>query len=715
MKRKILTVLLALVMVVGLLPMAALAAEPLPAEADPAQWDTIKLTRTDGTELVEDTDYTISYGTYYHYAYSERFKYHIYNITTSDPIVISGGGQYKGPLTNPLKSRITLGADVISVTFKDVTALGELSIAEGSRVTFTLEGANNVDYIYGVGASTNMTFEGSGSLTGKHIGGVNKYGAAKGTNIGCNITINSGTFDITAGYESAIGGGRYGDSGTITINGGKITAKSSYGAAIGGGQSGDAGTIIITDGEVNAVGSFGAAIGGGQNGDATEIKIDGGTIDAKGSHVGAAIGGGQNGDAQKIEITDGDITITARKMAVGGSNAGNISISGGTFDIKGLDSSSKEIPADASQIGAASGGQATEVTISGGKFSCDISSLVTEENTPVAKVEANNQTTYVVGGTSIADAANSGEDVTVVKAGEITGLEAGKTINVADGVDGVTVNGNEVAANASYTEPVPIPAYSVKVAAAENGAVTSNRRSATRGQTVTLTVSPADGYALDSLTVTDAKGNEIELTDKGDGKYTFKMPASRVTVTATFKKVPVFTDVEAGRWYTEAIEWAAEEGIVWDEDGSGLFNPDADCTRAAIVTFLWRAFGAPEPTITECPFTDVSKSDPWYKAVLWAYENKITVGYDSTTVFAPDATSERAQTLTFLKRAVKAADVETGNDFTDVPEGAWYETAVNWGVSEGLTNGYDDPTVFAPHMECSRAQIIAFIYRLLHE
>ena len=349
--------------------------------------------------------------------------------------------------------------------------------------------------------------------------------------------------------------------------------------------------------------------------------------------------------------------------------------------------------------------------VTGGEFTSDPTTYVTGE-APVAEIVADQTTSYAVGSTSIANAANNGEAVTVIKAGEITGLEAGKTINVADGVTGVTVNGNAVEANASYTEPVPIPAYSVKVAAAENGTVTSNRRSATRGQTVTLTVSPADGYALDSLTVTDAKGNEIELTDKGDGKYTFKMPASRVTVTATFKKAPIFTDID-GRWYTPYIEWAAENDIALDEDGSGLFHPDADCSRAAIVTFLWRAFGSQEPTITECPFTDVSESDSWYKAVLWAYENKITVGYDDPTVFAPDATSERAQTLTFLKRAVKAADVETGNDFTDVPEGAWYEAAVNWGVSEGLTNGYDDPTVFAPHEDCSRAEIIAFIYRLL--
>ncbi len=257
-----------------------------------------------------------------------------------------------------------------------------------------------------------------------------------------------------------------------------------------------------------------------------------------------------------------------------------------------------------------------------------------------------------------------------------------------------------------------IPAYTVKVNDTEHGTAVSNRRSAVRGQTVTITVTPDEGYVLAALTVTDRSGKTIAVTDKGDGKYTFKMPGSRVTVSASFRRLSVFTDID-NAWYTDDILWAEEMNIALDEDGSGLFRPKDDCSRAAIVTFLWRAFGSPEPTVTECPFTDVKESDPWYKAVLWAYENKITDGYGDPTIFAPDATSERAQTLTFLKRAVKAADVTTGNDFTDVPEGAWYEAAVNWAVSEGLTNGYDDPTIFAPREDCSRAEIIAFIHRLL--
>ncbi len=257
-----------------------------------------------------------------------------------------------------------------------------------------------------------------------------------------------------------------------------------------------------------------------------------------------------------------------------------------------------------------------------------------------------------------------------------------------------------------------IPAYTVKVNDTEHGAVASNRRSAIRGQTVTLTVTPDEGYELTGLTVTDRSGKTVTLTDKGDGKYTFKMPGSRVTVSASFRRLSVFTDIDDA-WYTDAIRWAEEMGIARDDDGSGLFRPTEDCTRAGIVTFLWRAAGCPEPTGTENPFTDVSESDPWYKAVLWAWENGVTKGYGVPTLFAPTATSTRAQTVLFLKRAVKADDVTTGNDFTDVPEGAYFENGVNWAVSEGLTNGYDDPSIFAPNMNCSRAEIIAFIYRLL--
>ena len=452
-KSKFLSILLALCLTLSLLPVSAMAAEPLPAGADPSVWDRLTLTRADGTALVEGTDYTITKGTYYHYAYTESFTYNIYNVTTPDAVVISGGAQYQNAsLSNPLKSRVVLGAATANVTLSSVTALGELSIAEGSTVNFTLMGDNYVDYIYGKGATTNMIFGGEGSLTGKHIGGVNKYNADPATNVSCNITINSGTYNMTAGYESAIGGGQYGNAGTITINGGNITAKSNYGAAIGGGQNGAATSVIITDGQVNATGSFGAAIGGGQNGDANSIKIEGGLIEARGSHIGAAIGGGQSGSVGTVEITDGDITAIARKMAIGGENAGDITISGGSIKLGKLDSSSNEIPADASQIGAASGGKVDEIKISGGTFNVQIPKDYCEEgfditddgngNYTVAepKIASINGVTYGSLDKAIA-AVKDGETITILAADEYTlnGSLAytGKafTIEAADGVN----------------------------------------------------------------------------------------------------------------------------------------------------------------------------------------------------------------------------------------------------------------------------------------
>ena len=458
--KKVLATILALVMALSLCT-SAWAASPIPEEAKPENWDTLKITRVDGTELTAGTDYTVTDGEYSHYAYSEPFTYHIYNILTSDAIVISGGAQYKNDsLSNPLKSRVKLDKSVTDVTLKDITALGELSVADGSNVVFTLVGDNNIDYIYGVGATTNMTFAGDGSLAGKHIGGVNKYGAAKGTNIGCNITINSGTFNITAGYESAIGGGQYGDSGKITINGGKITAKSNYGAAIGGGQNGDAGEIVIVSGEIDATGSFGAAIGGGQQGNAKDIAISGGNITAKGSHVGAAIGGGQNGDAQKISITDGEITAIARDRAIGGKNVGTISISGGDIRLGKLNSSSQEVAADASQIGAATGGTSTEVKVSGGTFAQDISSLVTGNEAIATTGEADSKE-YHVGNSSIAKAAGESGTITVVKGSELSDIPDGTTVingtnqGENQGND-ITINGDKTVA-AGETEEIKAP------------------------------------------------------------------------------------------------------------------------------------------------------------------------------------------------------------------------------------------------------------------
>ena len=345
---------------------------------------------------------------------------------------------------------------------------------------------------------------------------------------------------------------------------------------------------------------------------------------------------------------------------------------------------------------------------------------LTKEAVASIKVSSSN-TVYYATLQEAVDAVQDGQTITLRKdAGEATVSRTVK-FTVAPSTYSYTINLGANCTNASetaheyditYTAPV-IPAYTVTVNAAENGTVTSNRRTATRGQTVTLTVAPEAGCQLDTLTVTDRSGNAVELTDKGNGTYTFKMPASKVTVAATFKKAPVFTDAGENNWYTAAILWAAEKGVALDEDGSGLFRPMDNCTRADMVTFLWRVAGCPEPTV-ENPFTDVKESDPWYKAVLWAYETGVTRGYGSKDMFAPDAVSSRAQTMLFLQRAVKGVDA-AGDSFTDVPAGYYYEGAVYWALQNEVTKGYGDSKVFGPEYDCNRAEIITFIYRLYNK
>ena len=248
----------------------------------------------------------------------------------------------------------------------------------------------------------------------------------------------------------------------------------------------------------------------------------------------------------------------------------------------------------------------------------------------------------------------------------------------------------------------------------QNGEVTVSRRYAEAGDTVTITVKPDSGYVLGSLTVTDKNGDALKLTDKGDGKYTFTMPAGKVEVTAVFTGNNPFTDVPAGSYYEDAVIWAVGKGITTGTSAT-TFSPDGICTRAQAVTFLWRAAGSPAPTSTAMPFTDVPAGSYYYSAVLWAIENGITKGTSDTT-FSPDADCTRAQIVTFLYRYEQSQGKGfTGEwmfqlPFTDVPE--WCYEAVAWCYMEKVTDG-TTATTFSPDTNCTRAQIVTFLYRCM--
>ena len=323
------------------------------------------------------------------------------------------------------------------------------------------------------------------------------------------------------------------------------------------------------------------------------------------------------------------------------------------------------------------------------------------------------------------------------------GATADTTYNVASGTtitlptprrSGYTFNGwydgsKFYAAGASYTVSATVtlnaswsyissgsssydPTYSVSTPSkTENGSVTVSPKNASKGDTVTVTVKPDSGYVLETLTVTDKNGNELTLKDKGNGKYTFTMPAGKVEVKATFMEdnsmLNFFYDVPNNAYFYEAVKWAVKNGITTGV-GDNLFAPEQPCTRAQIVTFLWRAAGSPEPKGAASGMSDVVSGSYYEKAVAWAIENGITTG-TTTSTFSPDATCTRAQAVTFLARALKAKAASAA-EFSDVPTGSYFADAVAWAAANGVTEGIGGG-LFGSGNTCTRAQIVTFLYR----
>lgn len=275
----------------------------------------------------------------------------------------------------------------------------------------------------------------------------------------------------------------------------------------------------------------------------------------------------------------------------------------------------------------------------------------------------------------------------------------------------------ELSGTVTYVEPSYSsgssydPTYSITVDKSKNGAVTVSPKSASKGDTVTVTVKPDSGYVLETLTVTDKNGNELTLKDKGNGKYTFTMPAGKVEVKATFMEdnsmLNFFYDVPNNAYFYEAVKWAVKNGITTGV-GNDLFAPEQPCTRAQIVTFLWRAAGSPEPKGAASGMTDVVSGSYYEKAVAWAIENGITTG-TTTSTFSPDATCTRAQAVTFLARALKAKAASAA-EFSDVPTDSYFADAVAWAAANGVTEGIGGG-LFGSDNDCTRGQIVTFLYR----
>ena len=308
----------------------------------------------------------------------------------------------------------------------------------------------------------------------------------------------------------------------------------------------------------------------------------------------------------------------------------------------------------------------------------------------------------------------------------LRGLKAGDSLNIpytftasgnysGERTGSITVTAQE--RPASSVTPVA-PTYPVTAPdSAENGSISASRKNASKGTVVTVTVQPEAGYVLETLTVTDKNGNVLELTDKGNGQFTFIMPGSKVEIAATFMEdnsvLNFFYDVPNEAYYFEAVKWAVAQEIT-DGVGGNLFAPDQPCTRAQIVTFLWRAAGCPEPKRTGS-FSDVSEGSYYAKAVAWAAANGITGGTGEGR-FSPDAACTRGEIVTLLYRYLQSkGEGFTGNwmfllPFTDVPE--WCYEAVAWCYMKNITEG-TSATTFSPDDPCTRGQIVTLLYRCM--
>lgn len=246
----------------------------------------------------------------------------------------------------------------------------------------------------------------------------------------------------------------------------------------------------------------------------------------------------------------------------------------------------------------------------------------------------------------------------------------------------------------------------------ENGSVNISSTSAKRGSIVTITVTPDVGYVLDELTVTDKDGKELSLTKKSDTEYTFVMPAGKVEITPSFVKQAeepsrVFVDVKTGDYFYDAVLWAVEKGIT-NGTSAETFSPEDPCTRAQIVTFLWRAAGSPVVNYA-MDLSDVAGDAYYAEAVRWALSEGITTGTSDHT-FSPDAVCTREQAVTFLYRAVGSPAVSGESAFEDVGADAYYARAVAWAAQNGVTNGISQ-ALFGTGSDCTRAQIVTFLYR----
>ena len=672
-------------------------------------------------------------------------------VTAADNATVTLLKDVTANVTIPEDKTITLNLNGMTLTNVD-----DHTILNNGNLTITGTGrVDNISHAKGALYNKGTVVINGGTFDRSQENGMNKGESGQNSwytikNVG-TMTINDGATVQTAGNNAALG-----KFSSLVSNG--YFNTNDYNTNKGLEQP-----ILTIDG-----GTFRGGLNTIKNDDRARLTINGGTFSnyyqavVQNHNIAEITGGtftaasdantetygiyncgcGADIDLGTLTVSGGTFTGATYAVAEVSSQNAIVNISGGQF------------AGTKAAIIKSSTSNAT-IAISGGSFSQPVKKDYLDSSLNAELKRASGETPYSYY-TSMNDAlaaAKPGDTVTDLKATtelKVTltmkyndGATADITYNVASGTtitlptpahrSGYTFNGwydgsKFYAAGASYKVSATAtlnaswsyissgsssydPTYSVSTPSkTENGSVTVSPKSASKGDTVTITVKPDSGYVLETLTVTDKNGDELKLTDKGNGKYTFTMPGSKVEVKATFMEdnsvLNFFYDVPNGAYFYEAVKWAVDKGIT-NGLSDTMFGPYESCTRAQIVTFLWRATGSPEPK-TASSFTDVPANAYYAKAVAWAVENGITNGM-TATMFAPDATCTRGQSVTFLYRALKGTASGSTN-FTDVQSDAFYADAINWAVANNVTNGTSN-TTFSPNADCTRAEIVTFLYR----
>ena len=343
----------------------------------------------------------------------------------------------------------------------------------------------------------------------------------------------------------------------------------------------------------------------------------------------------------------------------------------------------------------------------------EMSLTVGETGTLTATVTPENATNG-----NITWASDKADVATVDENGVVSAVSAGTAVITVTTEDGsltasctVTVAPKPSSGSSDRDDSSSTPSYPVTQDRADNGAVSVSPKNAIQGSTVTVKVTPDSGYVVDEVAVTDNRGNEVKLTQTGAGKYTFTMPAGAVTVKPIFVRETgesPFRDVSERDYYYDAVRWAAEEGIT-SGTSADLFSPSAPCTRAQMVTFLWRAAGSPNVG-GALTFTDVADSAYYAPAVRWAASVGVTSGTGAGR-FSPDDPCTRGQMAAFLYRWQQSPAASGSNPFADVVDSDYYYAAVLWAYQKGVTQGVS-ASAFAPSAPCTRGQMAMFLYQL---